>query len=543
MGGGELIAASCSNSSGGGGITPTPTPTTYTITVDGGKAINSAGTGVTSAAQGDTITIVANAPESGKAFDKWTTSTSGVTFAIENATTTTFTMPASAVSVTATYKDLPPSTYSIAVDGGVARNSAGTVVTSATVGDAITIVANDPASGKAFDKWTTSTTGLTFASETSSTTTFTMPESAVSVTATYTTAFTVTFDTDGGSEVAAQTVKEGSKATKPANPTKAVVNGISVAFAGWYSDSAKTTRFNFDTTINATTTVYAKWHEGFRSVPAKNFDGTAITTPTSGVFIQDRVSGNGMSFPAIYACDHEITQCEYETYCKYGGTAPSDEKGKGSNYPAYNVSWYDAIVYCNLKSVADGLTPVYKLNSSTDVTGWIGVDSTGTKYCGPATDTAAWNSIAFDTAANGWRLPTEAEWEMLARGGNLTNSNQTKYSGSDTISDVAWYFENSGDNGGSNNRKSHEVRGKKKNDINLYDMTGNVWEWCWDWYAETSPSITSSTPFSGSATGTCRVMRGGSWGSHDDDCAVGSRGAHDQYARGNIGFRIVRNAE
>ncbi len=361
------------------------------------------------------------------------------------------------------------------------------------------------------------------------------------------TTFTVTFDTDGGSEVAAQTVNENGKAAKPADPTKDVVNGISVPFLGWYSDSAKTTPFNFDAAITATTTVYAKWLDGFRSVPAKTFSGTAITTPTSSVFIASR----NLSLPAIYACDHEVTQGEYETYCKYGGTAPSSTYGVGTNYPANYVSWYDAIVYCNLKSKADGLTPCYKMKISsaykTFPDEWTGIVKQGegasAKYCGPADADDNWNAIEFDTTANGWRLPTEAEWEMLARGGNLMNTNQTTYSGSNTIGDVAWYRENSGDNGTSTNQKTHQVKGKTKNGLNLYDMSGNVWEWCWDF----NNTIASDTPWTGPATasaGNNRVYRGGSWEDATDPCTVAFRSDDSPISRfGYLGFRVVRNAQ
>lgn len=362
------------------------------------------------------------------------------------------------------------------------------------------------------------------------------------------TTFTVTFDTDGGSEVAAQTVNENGKAAKPADPTKDVVNGISVPFLGWYSDSAKTTPFNFDAAITATTTVYAKWLDGFRSVPAKTFGGAAIAD--SLVFIASR----NLSLPAIYACDHEVTQGEYETYCKYGGdNAPSDTYGKGTNYPVCYVSWHDAIAYCNLKSAADGLTPCYKLGGSNDTKNWAGIvkegDGANAKYCGPANDAdapifAAWDAVEFDTTANGWRLPTEAEWEMLARGGNLTNTNQTTYSGSNKIGDVAWYGDNSGDNGTSTNQKSHQVKGKAKNGLGLYDMSGNVWEWCWDFNNNT---IASGAPWTGpdsASVGSIRVYRGGSWYDIYSVCTVGFRSNDTPISRIEyVGFRVVRNAQ
>lgn len=282
---------------------------------------------------------------------------------------------------------------------------------------------------------------------------------------------------------------------------------------------------------------------GCVSVPAKNFGGTAITG--SEVFIGSR----NLSLPAIYACDHEVTQGEYETYCAFGGLSPSSALGKGTNYPAYYVNWCDAIVYCNLKSKADGLTPCYKLGTSADaadVTKWTGVvkhgEGAAAKYCGPSNDNTSWNGITCDWTANGWRLPTEAEWEMLARGGNLTNSNQTTYSGSNTIGDVAWYTTNSGN-------KSHEVKTNKvenkdsANSLGLYDMSGNVLEWCWDFFN----TIADDTPWTGPASassGSNRVFRGGKWDDNYYSCSVAFRSfGYSPYDRSCFGFRVVHNAQ
>lgn len=133
---------------------------------------------------------------------------------------------------------------------------------------------------------------------------------------------------------------------------------------------------------------------------------------------RNRNHSRNLSLPAIFASDHEVTQGEYETYCKYGGAnAPSSAYGVGTNYPAYYVNWYDVIVCCNLKSKADGLTPCYKMKISsaykTFPDEWTGIVKQGeganAKYCGPADADDNWNAIEFDTNANGWRLPTEAE--------------------------------------------------------------------------------------------------------------------------------------
>ncbi len=149
--------------------TPAATPSTYLVTVN-------SGTGSGDFAEGATVSITAGAPETGKVFDKWTT-TDGVTFADENTATTTFVMPAKAVTVTATYKDAPVTTYAVTVNSGT---GGGNFAEGATV----TITANAPATGKVFDKWKTSD-GVTFANANNATTTFVIPAKAVTVTATY----------------------------------------------------------------------------------------------------------------------------------------------------------------------------------------------------------------------------------------------------------------------------------------------------------------------------------------------------------------------
>ena len=268
--------------------------------------------------------------------------------------------------------------------------------------------------------------------------------------------------------------------------------------------------------------------EGFVEVSGKTITGSETWTPTSEVF----VSGRSLTIPDLYVCDHEVTQAEYEKYCKYGSSSqygsssPSSIYGAGDNYPAYYVSWYDAIVYCNLRSIDEDLTPAYAINGETDPTKWTDIVSTTTdgltKYCGTASTNDTWDGMTFDEDADGYRLPTEAEWEYIAREGKTSG---TTYSGSNTIGDVAWYKENSGS-------KTHEVKSDKvtgtdsENALGIYDMSGNVWEWCWD------QSLFSS-----------RVQRGGSWDGKADYCTVSFRNyMHPSYRMYNVGFRVVRSS-
>ncbi len=259
---------------------------------------------------------------------------------------------------------------------------------------------------------------------------------------------------------------------------------------------------------------------GFVAVPGATFDGTTAITG-SRVFI----AGRTVTIPILLVCDHEVTQTEYQSVM---GANPS--RFSGTNKPVEQVCWYDAIMYCNKRSIADGRTPCYKVNGNADTSQW--------GYTPHARNSIS-GSITCDFAANGYRLPTEAEWEYLARGGNLTNSGQTTYSGSGTVGSVAWYTGNAHDVGSSNpDYGTHPVKTKAKNALNLYDMSGNVWEWCWDRWTDT---ITTSTPSTGAASGSRRVLRGGSWRNDASRCAVSDRlNNYDPHGRiARYGFRVV----
>jgi formylglycine-generating enzyme required for sulfatase activity len=202
---------------------------------------------------------------------------------------------------------------------------------------------------------------------------------------------------------------------------------------------------------------------------------------------------------SFYLGNCEVTQKEWTEVM---GSNPAH--WKGDNLPVEQVSWYDAVDYCNKLSEKEGLKPCYSKSRS---------------------------KIICDWTANGYRLPTEAEWEYAARGGK--QSKGYIYSGSNELGSVAWYDKNSG-------RRTHEVGTKKPNELGIFDMSGNVWEWCWDSY-ENYTSASQINP-KGANERSDSVLRGGAWDYYNSDVyPVTIRGIGTPYANSqNIGFRVLR---
>ncbi len=204
----------------------------------------------------------------------------------------------------------------------------------------------------------------------------------------------------------------------------------------------------------------------------------------------------------FYISRYEVTQALYREVM---GSSPSAaDRGIGDSHPVNKVSWYDAVKFCNRLSERDGLKPAYTINGA---------------------------SVSCDWSADGYRLPTEAEWEYAARGGK--KSGGYAYAGSGSPGDVAWYKDNCGET-------SHPVGQKKPNELGLYDMSGNVHEWCWDFYGRYTGG--SQRDPRGPASASLHMLRGGSWFSFAGGCRVTDRGGYYPGDRaGSIGFRIVRN--
>ncbi|MDD3098048.1 MAG: SUMF1/EgtB/PvdO family nonheme iron enzyme, partial [Candidatus Cloacimonetes bacterium] len=233
---------------------------------------------------------------------------------------------------------------------------------------------------------------------------------------------------------------------------------------------------------------------------------------------------HSVTLNSFYIGKYEVTQAEYAQYMQPSSSWSSDD-GLGANYPAYYVSWYAILKYCNLRSMAEGLTPVYSISGSTDPAIWGNVPT--------SSNNATWDAAICNWNANGYRLPTEAEWEYAARG--ATNTPDYLYSGSDDINTVAWYDGNNSPYG------SKPFGTKAPNGLGLYDMSGNVWEWCWDWYGSSYYSSSPSSNPTGPASGSFRVLRGGLWFDSAYYCRVADRYYYSpHFSYFNFGFRLCR---
>lgn len=222
-------------------------------------------------------------------------------------------------------------------------------------------------------------------------------------------------------------------------------------------------------------------------------DSQMITVPAGRVTLSDRRTQRSwtVDLPPYRLAASVVTQAQY---AQVTGERPST--AQGDRLPVEGVSWLDAVRFCNALSLREGLTPAYRL------------------HAGPERVEDA-EAVGRDTAADGYRLPTEAEWEHACRAGTTA----ARYG---ELDDIAWHR-------GNSQERMHEVGGRQPNAWGLYDTLGNVWEWCWDVY-------------DAEVYGSYRVLRGGGWFDEHWSCRASvRRRSHPTFRIDDTGFRVARS--
>ncbi|WP_020577800.1 formylglycine-generating enzyme family protein [Actinopolymorpha alba] len=222
-------------------------------------------------------------------------------------------------------------------------------------------------------------------------------------------------------------------------------------------------------------------------LPLDTNAGAMIAVPSGKVTLSDRRTQRSwlVELAPYHLAAFPVTQAQY---AQVTGQRPSS--AHGDQLPVEGVSWWDAVRFCNALSERAGLAPAYHLD--------------------PVGENVEW-----DESTDGYRLPTEAEWEYACRAGTTG----PRYG---PLDEIAWYR-------GNSDERIHEVGGKRPNAWGFHDMLGNVWDWCWDFYDT-------------EVYGTYRVLRGGGWFDEHWSCRASvRRRSHPTFRTDDVGFRIARS--
>ena len=319
------------------------------------------------------------------------------------------------------------------------------------------------------------------------------------------------------------------------------------AGADWAGQISANVKFR----VNVTDSAPPPAPDGFALIPAGTFQMGDQSNPLVGSSAELPVHSVYVS--AFYMGKYEVTKEDWDTVRAWGlnngytdlSAGNGGYASKGANHPVHSITWYDMVKWCNARSQKEGLTPCYTVSGATYKTG----------SSAPVCD---WN-------VNGYRLPSEAEWEKAARGGE---SGKNFPWGTDTISQSQANYCVYANNGTTNYysydvtprppytvfslyHRSYTAGGNPysspvgsfapESNYNLYDMAGNMGEWCWDWYGSYTAESQSDTQ--GATSGSYRVHRGGSWVRDASCCRVAYRGFNNPGNNfGNIGFRVARSS-
>ena len=250
------------------------------------------------------------------------------------------------------------------------------------------------------------------------------------------------------------------------------------------------------------------------AIPGGNFEMGCTETQTN--CSSDELPVHSIELSDFYMSKYEITQQEWANVIP--GFLPDYDYGTNPTFPVYGINLYDAFTFCNRLSLLKGHTPCYYFDESfTEVFDTLSED---------------WSNVIniyWKINADGYRLPTEAEWEYAARGGQLSQNFQ--YSGSSQINNVAWFEENN----------CKEVGTKSPNELGLHDLSGNIWELCWDFYQGDYYDFSLECNPLGPENGTLRVKRGGSWSGTNLDARISNRSTTIPSNRDHLqGLRLVR---